>query len=207
MNMKLPQQDKEFLRAKYKNKVWDLGYYLLANGVRGDDFEYIMQDGENVNCTSKKQRQQWLAGAMNRLDERIPAAKVKEIRERSACCLTGERHKVAKEIHDSYSTVDERFEAFSKAHVIIGDTAVKTGENTYRICFWENPPEGGKCFCLGYIPKEPMPMSWCACCGGHIRHHFETALGVKAECRCISSQLSSCGKEKCVFELRVTEVL
>ncbi len=206
MNKKLGKEDKEFLRSRYRSKVWELGYYLLAHEVRGEDFEYIMQGGEEVNCNSKKQRQQWLAEAMDRMVERLPEELVKEIREGSACCLGGKRHELAKEIHDSYDTVEERFQELAKTQYIIGDTAKKVGDNTYRVCFWENPPEKGSCSCLKYVPKkEPMSKDWCLCCGGHIKKHFETALGVKAECTCISSQLSSCGKEPCVFELRVIE--
>lgn len=208
MNRNLPEADKKALRERFHNKVWDVGYYLLAYGVRGEDFEYIMQGGEDVNCKSHKQRQAWLAGAMERMDERLAPERVVEIRQGSACCLGGERNRLAKQIHDAHDTVDARFEAFSKARYIIGDTAQKIGEDTYRVSFWEHPPEKGACSCLKYVPKDkPMPKSWCACCAGHIKRHFETALGVRAECECVSSQLTSCGKEPCAFRLTITERL
>lgn len=204
----LSKQDKEYLRSISRNKGSDVGASLLSGGVRGDDFEYIMQGSNDVNYESGKQRQQWLAGAMKRMDERLPAQKVKEIREASACCLGGERARLAKEIRESNATVAERFEALAKTKYIVGDTAVRVSDGVYRVCFWEHPQGPKGCSCLKYVPSdEPMSKSWCLCCGGHIKTHFENALGVRAECECISSQLSSCGREPCVFELRIVEEL
>lgn len=208
MQWKLNNQDKAYLHSISRNKGYDLGSALLASGVRGETFEYIMQGSGEVKYENHKQRQQWLAGAMKRMDERLPAERVKQIREGSACCLGGERARLAQQIHDSFDTVEERFQAFAKTRTIVGDVAYPAGEDTYRVCFWETPPERNGCSCLKYVPKdEPMSMSWCLCCGGHIKTHFENALGVKAECRCVSSQLSSCGKEPCVFELHITQRL
>ena len=204
---KLTKDDKLLLHRISRNKGYDLGAHLLEHEVDRDTFDYIMQGSDSVNYESNKQRQEWLAGAMRRMEERLPPERVKEIREGCACCLGGQRAEIAKHVHDAYPTVAERFDAFSKARTIVGDTAYRVGENVYRVCFWETPPEKNGCSCLKYTPKtEPMPMSWCLCCGGHIKSHFEHALGVKADCRCVSSQLTSCGKEPCVFELTVTGV-
>ena len=52
-----------------------------------------------------------------------------------------------------------------------------------------------------------MTKTWCMCCGGHIKNHFETALGVKAECEVVSSPLSSCGKQPCLFKLKIKEII
>jgi hypothetical protein len=204
VNKPISKADKESIRARYCNKMWTVAYYLLAYDVRGDDFEYIMRGAEQVKAENRKQRQEWLAGAMERMDERLTPSMVKEMREGSACCIGGERHELARQIHDAHSSPAERFEAFSKARLIVGDRAYKTADGAYRVCFAENFPEGGCCYCLRHVPKEkPMPMSWCICCAGHIKHHFETTLGVKAECECLSSQLTSCGKEPCLFELKI----
>lgn len=206
MKRKLKDADKKYLHSISRNKGYELGYSLLAYDVRGEAFETIMQGSSDVNYESKKQRQEWLAGAMRRMDETLPADVVKTIREGSACCLGGERARLAKEIHDSYDTVEARFAAFAKTRTIVGDAAYRVDEDTYRVCFWETPPERDGCSCLRYVPRsEPMSMSWCLCCGGHIRAHFENALGVEAACSCVSSQLSSCGKQPCIFELHITK--
>ena len=167
-----------------------------------------MKDGENVSPTSKKDRQEWLDKAMRRMEEIIPYDKLKEIRETNACCLSGERDKLAKEIHKKYNTIEERFNAFINEKRIVYGNCYKEGDY-YYLSFWYGMPEGGyTCSCLHYIPKtEPMTKTWCMCCGGHIKHHFETALGVKAECEVVSSPLSSCGKQPCLFKLKIKEII
>lgn len=209
MNKEISKEDKDFLREHYSGKVWNIAYYLLAFDIRGEVFDYIMQDGSTVKTTSKKQVQEWMAGAMSRMEEKIPKQQLKEMRETSACCLAGERGKLSKMIHDSYQTMDERFEALSKERKVVGGKAWKESEGIYFISFWDKKPEAGyRCSCLGYQPKtQPMSRTYCMCCGGHIKHHFEVALGVKAECECVSSPLSSCGEKPCLFCLKVLEII
>lgn len=204
MNRKLTQEDKTYLASISKGRAYSLGHSLLAYGIRGEVFDYIMQGSASLDYNNQKQRLEWVTQAMKRMEEKLPPELIKEMRESSACCLGGERAKLAKKIHDSFDTVEQRFEALSREHYIIGNKAERVGPDTYRVSFFDGPPEGGYCCCLKYVPKEePVPVSWCMCCAGHIKTHFEHALGVKAECRCVSSQLSSCGKENCVFELIV----
>lgn len=206
MKKSLSNDDKALLKSVARNRSYNVGYGLLTNDVRGEVFDYIMQGSTDVKYENHKQREEWLAGAMERMDERLSPEAVKKIREDSACCLGGEREKLTKQIHDSYPTVEERFDAFAKTHTLVGDTAYRTEDGAYRVCFWQNPQGPRACSCLKYVPADkPMPMSYCLCCGGHIKTHFQNALGVKAECTCISSQLTSCGKQPCLFELRIVE--
>ncbi len=54
-------------------------------------------------------------------------------------------------------------------------------------------PEGG-----------PMPLSYCACCGGHFKFHYQKALGLKLRLkRVVSSMLHSKGALPCVFQYEV----
>lgn len=208
MQEKLTKADKEYLHSVTRNKGYDMAAHFIGYGMSREDIDYILTGSADVKFENRKQRQEWLAGAMERLEERLSPEDVKAVRERSACCLGGQRAELAKAIHDAYSTVEERFDAFAKTRYIVGDTAYRTADGAYRVCFRETPPEKDGCSCLRYVPRtKPMSKTWCLCCGGHIKTHFENALGVKAECECISSRLSSCGKEPCIFELRVTEVL
>ena len=53
----------------------------------------------------------------------------------------------------------------------------------------------------GCTPKNSeMPLSYCLCCAGHFRFHYEKALNVKLRVKkVVSSILNSRGKEPCVF--------
>lgn len=204
----LNKEYRALLRGRYAGKVYAFGEGLLKNGVCGDDFFYIMQGGEEITATAKKQRQEWFDAATRRMEERIEAKRLKEVRENSACCLGGKRDELAREICAKYPTVDERFAALSRERFIIGGKAWKDEEtNTYYISFWyARPAEGYRCSCLHYYPKtQPMTKTWCMCCGGHIKHHFETALGVKAEVSIVDTILTTCGERPCLFAFTVLE--
>jgi hypothetical protein len=60
------------------------------------------------------------------------------------------------------------------------------------------------CVCLRKA-KEPISITYCYCCGGHIKHHLQIALGCKLECQVRSSALSSGGKKPCSFLFRIME--
>ena len=56
----------------------------------------------------------------------------------------------------------------------------------------------------GFVNKLPesseVPLTFCGCCGGHIRHNYQKSLGVKLKLiKIVSSSSSSGGKERCEF--------
>lgn len=192
------------IREKYRcYKVADLAVKLFLHEVAEDDINYIMQGGEGVSIRPYDKSQAWLAKTMDRLAERIPANYAVAFRQDCACCLSGERQTLARRICRENPTVEARFEALSKERKIIGGNAWKENGD-YFITFWyAKPTTGYTCACLKHVPCKPMNKLWCECCAGHIKHHFETALGVKASCTCITSVVSSCGEDACLFKLNI----
>lgn len=59
----------------------------------------------------------------------------------------------------------------------------------------------------GLSPADgPMPLSYCACCGGHFMFHYQKALGLKLRLKkVVSSTLSSGGSEPCVFQYQILD--
>lgn len=50
----------------------------------------------------------------------------------------------------------------------------------------------------------PMPLSYCACCGGHFMFHYQKALGIQLRLKkVVSSALNSSGQEPCVFQYQI----
>ncbi len=192
------------VRAKYRcYKAADLAVKLVLHGVVEDDINYIMQGGEGIAIKPYDKSQAWLAGAMDRLAERMSAEDAVAFRQDCACCLTGARDTLTKKICRENPTIEARFEALSKERKIIGGNAWKENDD-YFITFWyAKPTTGYTCACLKHVPDKPMNKLWCECCAGHIKHHFETALGVKASCTCITSVVSSCGEDACLFKLNI----
>lgn len=194
------------IRTRYScYKVGDLASKLYFYGLSEDDICYIMQGGESIQMRPYDKLQSWLAGAMNRMQERMPKENAVALRQGSACCLGGNRDTIARQIYKNNPTVEERFEALSKERRIIGGNAWKENDDYYITFWYAKPSTGYTCACLHHIPSEPMNKLWCECCAGHIRHHFETALGVKATCQCMTSILNSCGNDACLFKLNIVE--
>jgi len=68
-------------------------------------------------------------------------------------------------------------------------------------------PEGldrYRCVCLPKAEK-PLPITYCYCCGGHVKHHLQIALGRNLDCTVLSSALSSAGQRPCKFSFRTTD--
>ena len=54
------------------------------------------------------------------------------------------------------------------------------------------------CPCLKKMAKPAASITYCGCCSGHIKHHFEQDLGVKLRLlETVSSPLSSGGEKQC----------
>lgn len=186
-------------------KVADLAVRLHVHNVPQTDIDYIMQGGAKLKMKPAEKLQGWLDGAMDRLGERLGQTDATALRQDSACCLTGVRDTIARKICKDNPTVESRFEALSKDRRIIGGNAWKENDD-YFITFWyAKPTTGYTCACLKHVPEKPMNKLWCECCAGHIKHHFETALGVRATCSCITSVLASAGQEACLFKLNIVE--
>ncbi|MDD3832208.1 MAG: DUF6144 family protein [Clostridia bacterium] len=194
------------IRESYSSyKVGDLAVKLYLAGISQEDLDYILQDGKSIKMKPYDKLQAYLAQAMNRMEERLPMDKAIAIRQGCACCLVGKRDQLAKAIYKNNPTIESRFEALSKERYIIGGKAWK-GTDGYYVSYWSAKPVGGYyCPCLKHTPTEPMNKLWCECCAGHIKHHFETALGVKATCQCITTILTSCGEDACLFRLNIVE--
>lgn len=62
-------------------------------------------------------------------------------------------------------------------------------------------PQGLDHYRFVCLPKatKSLPITYCFCCGGHVKHHLQTDLEVDLDCTVQSSALSSGGKEPCTF--------
>jgi len=160
----------------------------------------IMAGGERIRRgTSPEQKADWFRGSMNRMDELLDAHTRRAVREACACCLGGKRLKVSKSIAREFDTLEERLAAANQATFVFGHSVTMHDDGTVRVDFSPSGLESYRCVCL---PKaeEPISVTYCQCCGGHVKHHLQTALGRKVECTVLSSALSSGGTERCSFQ-------
>ena len=174
---------------------------MQKDGVPQSQVEAIMAGADDVDKKDQEAMRDWFVGAMRRMEGLMPMERRRGIREACACCLTGKRDAITKGIREAYGTVDQRLDALSKEQYVVGHSAQRLSNGDIRVRFSQSG-EGFRCPCLP-AEGEPLPASYCMCCGGHIRFHLENALGVKAVCTVVSSAQMSQGKDACVFDYRI----
>jgi len=164
----------------------------------------ILEGGEDIlKSTKPEKKADWFRGSMLKMDKLLDYETRKAVREGCACCLGGKRLKISKAIAKDNATLEARIQAANEAHFVFGQgvTMEENGEIVVR--FFPDGLEQYRCVCLR--TAEPLPITYCYCCGGHVKHHLQIALGRELDCTARSSALSSGGKLGCVFSLRIRE--
>ncbi len=178
---------------------------LQQQGVAPEIIDEIMQGGEDIRKnTSPKEKGLWLLAAMQKLERLLPPAVITPVREGCACCLGGERLKLSKVAFKAGSTLAERIAALDAAKMVCGNSARQVADNVFEVRF---QPEGWpiyRCVCLPKVEGTPTT-TYCQCCGGHIKHHMQVALGVPLTCEVVHTALTSYGKEACRFRFTIAE--
>ena len=185
-------------------KIDRLSVSLVNNKVEKGIYDKIMKGGEcirQLNTNAEKSR--WLLEAMKVMDANLEPTLKCKVREECACCLTGQRQIITKKIHTTYKTVNNRIDAANEAKYVFGNGVKEIGKGKYEVSFFKEEDMNKQCPCIKDL-DDTMSITYCYCCGGHVKHHLQNVLGVPLNVKVVSSVLSSKGKKSCTFEL--TEV-
>ena len=139
----------------------------------------ILEGGEDIKKkTPSEKKAAWLKGAMHRMDLLLDAPTRHAVREGCACCLSGERLKLVQEIDKRGGSLQERVAAMNETKRVVGHSAALQDDGSVLVQFMPDGREAYRCVCL---PKaqEAISVTYCYCCGGHIKHHLQIALGRK----------------------------
>ena len=167
----------------------------IASGI----IDSIMDGGESIKKgTTPEKKADWFNGAMRRMDKLLDAGTRRAVREACACCLGGKRLKMSKAIARDHGTLEDRISAANDAKFVFGHGVELQADGKILVSFAPEGKESYRCVCLPKA-KEPLPITYCYCCGGHAKHHLQTALGSELEMKVRSSALSSGGKRPCTF--------
>jgi len=178
---------------------------LMEAGIAQSIVDQILADGESIGKTATpKKKAQWLQGAMERMDAFLDEQTRHAVRENCACCLNGKRLEISRGIAKNHETLEERIKAANEARFVFGHSVTRQEDGKVLVSF---APEGlpeYRCVCL---PKAegPVSITYCYCCGGHIKHHLQNALGRKLSLTVRSSALESAGKKPCTFLFEVVD--
>jgi hypothetical protein len=190
------------MRTYEYGRIAKLAENLEKARVAPDLIERIMEGGEAVRKGTKPEKKaDWMREAMHRMDKLLDRETRYAVREACACCLGGKRLETVRTISKSHERFEDRVKAADEAKSVFGHSVTLQDDGDILVCF---SPEGlpeYRCVCL---PKAntPLPITYCYCCGGHVKHHLQIALGCDLTVNVRSSALSSGGKKPCTFALR-----
>lgn len=185
---------------KYEyGRIAKLAEQLEAAGIPREITDQIMEGGDAVRrSTRPEEKAQWMREAMRRMDRLLDKETRYGVREGCACCLGGKRLKISKQIARENETLEDRIGAANEAKFVFGHSVTMQEDGRILVCFSPEGQSEYRCVCLPKAQK-PLPITYCYCCGGHVKHHLQIALGRELVCKVRSSALSSGGKRPCTF--------
>jgi len=176
-----------------------LAEQLAKAGVPGETIDRVMEGGEDIRGNAKPEvKAAWMKTAMERMDTLLNASTRQSVREACACCLGGKRLQVSKGIGKQHESLEERLKAANEARFVFGHSVSMLDDGRVLVSFAPEGLESYRCVCLPKA-KGAVSVTYCYCCGGHIKHHLQNALGRKLSCEVRSSALESEGKRPCSF--------
>ncbi|MBN1160890.1 MAG: hypothetical protein JXA17_02940 [Dehalococcoidales bacterium] len=164
-----------------------------------------MEGGEDILCkTSPEKKADWLRVAMIRMDNLLDLPTRKAVREGCACRVGRQSSKVSQAVARDNVTLEARIAAMNITFIAFGGGVWMQDNGEIIVCFAPKDPEGYHCSCLPGAEK-PLSVTYCYCCGGQLKHHFQLSLGLKLEANPRGTALSSGGKTPCTFSLGIKE--
>ena len=146
----------------------------------------------------------WMREAMIRMDMLLDLKTRKTVREACACRLTGRPLKASQAIARENKSLKDRIKAANEAFSVFGGCVRMQGNGKVLVRFAPEGLDRYRCACLRGADK-PLPLSYCFCCGGHVRYHLQISLGWEMDYTIRSTALASGGKLPCTFIFRMKE--
>ncbi|MCC7495459.1 MAG: hypothetical protein IT204_24125 [Fimbriimonadaceae bacterium] len=176
---------------------------LAAAGVEAAVAARILAGGEALGkSTRAAAKAAWWQGAIERLEANLDLPTCRRVREGCACCLGGKRLQVSRGIARQHATLAARVAAANAARFVFGHAVTQLDERRFEVLFAPRELPAHRCVCLTQA-AQPVGELYCYCCGGHVKHHLQHALGVPLTVTVTSSALSSGGTAPCCFELEL----
>jgi hypothetical protein len=163
-----------------------------------------------INYSDKQENEpKEVLALINQMDNLLTQEERLSIMEEQGCYKTGEAHEMNLLFGRTHAdkSVEERIPLLNDKVVHPNVPCHVNDDGTLSI-FWEIGKEGNyQCACSFYAQlKKEQPhtgnisKTYCGCCGGHIRHHYQNILGVKLRLKeIVSSPISSNGEKRCEF--------
>ena len=186
---------------RYKSALQNLH---IPDSVTAD----ILAGYESLTDRAKKEaRAAFFIQAMKRMDALLDSQTCHDIRDACACSKGGWRLKAAQKVAREYAdrSLEEKLQALGQVTHMGKPVLNEDGTITAHI----GDQGGFECPCPvfhGLHLQEPVSITYCYCCGGHFRFHYQVALGKKLRTKAVlSSALESCRTKPCRFVYEIVE--
>ena len=193
------------MKKSVDRRVIKLAEQLEIAEIDRKIIDRIMAGGEDIRGkSSPEEKADWFRGAMNRMDELLDIETRKTVREGCACRVGRHSTIFSQAVARDNDTLEARIAATNKTFMAFGGGVWMQDNGEIIVRFAPKGPEGYRCSCLPKAEK-PLSVTYCYCCGGHIKYHFQISLGLKLEATQRGTALSTGGKKPCTFSLRIVE--
>ena len=148
---------------------------------------------------------------INQMDMLLSKEQRISIMQEQGCCKTG----IGPKAHSAFGqankekTLKEKVKLLNETKMPHKAPCQLNDDGTLSIWWGSENLSKGSCPC-GIIKKLPesykVPLTFCGCCGGHIRNNYQKSLGVKLRLiKIVSSSSNSKGKKRCEFLYEIKE--
>lgn len=186
-------------------RIGRLAKQLLEGEVEAGIIDQIMEGGDSIlRKTSPARKADWMREAMIRMDKLLDLKTCRTVREACACRLTGRPLKASQKIARENKSLKDRIKAADQAFSVFGGCVRMQESGEVLVRFSPEGLDHYRCPCLPGADR-PLPVSYCFCCGGHVKYHLQISLCRKLEYTIRSTVLSSGGKFPCIFSFRINE--
>lgn len=181
---------------------------LLRYQIAGDITAQIFEGYKNISDKAKKEKKAaFFVQAIERMELLLDANLCYDIRDACACSKGGWRLKAMQRIAKEYNdkSMDLKLHAIGQVTHMGNPVLNENGTITAGI-----GAEGGfQCPCPIFDRielEQPISKTYCYCCAGHFRYHYQIALGKRLKTQTVvSSALESLRKEPCRFVFEILE--
>lgn len=158
--------------------------------------------------STKSKKAAFFRHGMEVLEQSTNPAVVRELMEWNACCKSGAREKASKQFARDNSTLSlqEKIEKITTVPYMGRPVLESDGTLVLHAVTWLDGA-AYRCACSqfsGLKLTQPIGKSYCLCCAGHFKYHYEIMLGVKLQTlEVVSSPLESLGQKPCVIRYAI----
>ena len=184
---------------------------LRCAGVGEETVAQIVDVPYQASGDEKQDSANYCAAVMAKCDELLDFDTTAETMFHRACCKDGWRlensEKVAK--RRAGKSLEKKLKLLGKQKYMGHPRLTENGDIFTGHCAGSGSPEALRCSCWnfdGALPEQgKMPLSYCLCCAGHFRHHYQIALGVQLRVKEVVSSVFGETPDYCSFLFEIVE--